>query len=90
MREGVRIAEVSSGVTITVTPKGDNGLQDGQAGTALLTASASETRVNKRLEGMQHAGAGTFRFRIGDAAAVSNAWTLDAMTSHVTVQEDRG
>lgn len=90
VREGVLIAEAASGVTITVTPKGDNGLQDGQAGTALLTASGSETRVNKRLEGMQHAGAGTFRFRIGDASAVANAWTIDAMTSHVTVQEDRG
>lgn len=91
IREGVLIAEAASGVTITVTPKGDNGLDDGQAGTALLTASAAgESRVNKRLEGMQHAGAGTFRFRIGDSAAISNAWTIDAMTSHVTEQEMRG
>jgi hypothetical protein len=90
VRDGVLIAEVASGVTITVTPIGDNGLQSGQAGTALLTAASSETRVNKRLEGLQTAGAGTFRFRIGDAAAVANTWTLDSMTSHVTIQEDRG
>lgn len=91
VRQGILIAEVASGVTITVLPIIDFGLNAGDAGTALLTeGTGSATRVNKRLEAMQVAEAGTFRFRIGDSAAVSNHWTLDAMTAHVTVSEDRG
>jgi hypothetical protein len=59
-------------------------------GTALLTAAASETHVNKRLEGLELANVGTFRLRIGDASTADNAWTVDAITTHVTLQEDRG
>jgi hypothetical protein len=90
IRQGVLIGEVASGVTITVTPSGDFGLTSGVAGTALLTATASETHVNKRLEGLELAGVGSFRLRIGDASAADNAWTVDAITTHVTLQEDRG
>lgn len=90
VREGVLIAEVSSGVTITVTPKSDYGLTDGQSAAVSLTAAGSESRINRRLEGLQQAEAGSFRLRIGDSAAVSNAWTLDAVSVHVTEQDSRG
>ena len=78
-QEGYVLGEVASGVTITVTPKSAYGLETATAGTALMTASGSETRTRKKLEGMQAAGAPSISYRIGDASAVSNGWTLDAL-----------
>jgi hypothetical protein len=83
------IGEVSSGVTITVTPLSDFGLAATQTGSVLLTAAGSETRLQRRAEGFQMAGAGVVAFRIGDAAAVSNAWTLDALVGVFFQQEAR-
>lgn len=88
IRQGVLIGQVASGVTITVQPISDFGLDTtGAVGTALLTAAASETRVQKRLDALQHAGVGTFRLRIGDAAAIANQWTIDAVQTNVIEQE---
>jgi hypothetical protein len=88
--QGVLIAQVASGVTITALPIGDFGLQSGDAGTALLTeGTGSATHVNKKLEALQMAGCGSFRFRIGDSAPIANEWTIESMTTHVTIQEDR-
>lgn len=83
------IGEVSAGVTITVTPLSDFGLAAAQAGTCSLAATGTETRVQRRVEGFQAAGAGVMAYRIGDAAAVSNAWTLDALVVRVNEQEPR-
>lgn len=87
LREGTLVGEVASGVTITVTLFTDNGLSSAVTGTALLTASGSETRVQKKLEGMQTAGVYSYRLRIGDAAAVANQWTLDGITIPIEEQE---
>lgn len=89
VREGVLIGNVASGVTITVKAISDFGLDSAASGTALLTASGSETRVQKRLEGLQTSNVGTFRLRIGDNAAASNGWTIDAVQTIVTEQERR-
>src|SRR5262245_22256746 len=89
LREGVLIGKVASGVTITVKAFSDFGLDSSGSGTAVLTAAGSETRVQKRLEGFQTAGIGTFRLRIGDSAAASNAWTLDVVQTNVTEREGR-
>ena len=83
------IGEVASGVTITVSPLSDFGLSVAQSGSVSLTASGSETRVQKRVEGLQTAGAGVVGFRIGDSAAVANAWTLDALLGVYHQQEAR-
>lgn len=83
------IAEVSSGVTIQVSPLSDFGLAVTQSGTVSLTALASETRVQRRVEGFQMAGAGVVAFRVGDAAAVANAWTIDALVGVFQQQEAR-
>lgn len=85
----ILVAEAASGVTITVTPISDFGLASTQAGTALLTAAGSETRVIKRVEGLQASGVGTIAYRIGDAAAADNAWTLDALQVTAHPQESR-
>lgn len=87
VREGVLIGEVASGVTITVSVISDFGLSASVSATAVLTAAGSETRVQKRLEGLQTAGVGTFRLRIGDSAALAQLWTLDAALVNVTTQE---
>lgn len=89
VREGILIGKAASGVTITVQPFSDFGLDSAASGTALLTAAGSETRVQKRIEGLQTAGIGTFRLRIGDAAAVSNGWVLEVIQTIVTEQERR-
>lgn len=89
IRSGVLVGQVASGVTVTVTPVSDFGLASVDAGTALLTAAGSETRVQKRLEALQCAGVGTFVLRIGDASAASNQWTVDAVTANVTQQEPK-
>ncbi len=72
------LAKAGAGVTITDTITGDFGLT-GQlsSGTALLTPTDTETRVLRRLEGTALSNIAFVQHQIGDAAAVSNAWTLD-------------
>lgn len=84
------IAEVASGVTITVTASTDFGLRttDG-IGTCLLTAAGSETAVHKKIEGFQTSGISTVSYRIGDASAVSNHWTLLALLAPYKQSEVR-
>ena len=89
VREGVLIGQVATGVTLTVTVRSDFGLEGTATGSALLTAAGSETRVQKRLDGLQTAGVGTFALRIGDSAAAANQWTVDAVLVNVTEQEAR-
>jgi hypothetical protein len=89
LRDGTLIGQVASGVTVTVTARSDFGLEGSAIGTALLTAAGSETRVQKRLEGLQTAGVGTFSLRVGDGSAASNQWTVDAVLANVTEQEPK-
>jgi hypothetical protein len=55
-----------------------------------LDAVGAETRVQRRLDGLQTSNAGTFSLAVGDQVAVSNHWTLDAVLVNVTEQESRG
>jgi hypothetical protein len=85
--DSMLLAKAANGVTITDTIIADYGIQT-QAGTALLTASAAgESRVLVRLEGTGLAQVGCFQHEIGDATAVSNAWTLDSLTTPYGRQE---
>lgn len=45
-----------------------------------MAAAGSEARVLRVVEAIEAADAGAIRVRVGDAAAVSNGWTLDAVT----------
>ena len=77
-------AAAAAGVTITVTTIRDYG-QESLTSSALLTASAAgESRVSKRVEDIRLAGAKVAQFQVGDSAAASNAWVLDAMVFPVT------
>jgi hypothetical protein len=81
------LAKAAAGVTITATVTADFGVQS-VTGTALLTADGSETRVTRRLEGSALSGDVRFlQYQLGDAAAVSNAWTLDRLVTVPTKHE---
>lgn len=84
--DAVLLAKAASGVTITDTVTADFGLQT-RTGTALLTAAGSETRVSKRIEDSGFAGVQFVQHQLGDAAAISNAWTLDRLVVPWTRQE---
>jgi hypothetical protein len=83
------VAEVATGVTITISPLSDFGLSTAQAGSVSLTPIGSETRVQRRVEGLQAAGAGVIGFRVGDAVANQSQWTLDAVIANFQQQEAR-
>lgn len=77
--QGTLVAQVSAGVTITQSLIRDFGLETRTA-TCLLTAQAAETRTQQLLDSGAMAGAGVVQLQIGDAAAVSNSWSLDVVT----------
>ena len=84
------LAKAGSGVTITDTVTADYGMQT-VSGSTDLTAGGSETRVTKRIEGSALRGDVRFvQHRLGDAAAVSNAWTLDRLLIPLGKQEATG
>ena len=76
-------ASAGSGVTIRQTIIRNYGDETNRTSDVLLTASGSETRVLKKFEDAALAEAFTFQTRLGDAAAVSNAWTLDEWTATI-------
>lgn len=79
LQEPSVLAVAATGVTLTVTGRVDHGLRADPTGTVLLTASGTETRVQRKAEGFAGAEAGSVAFRIGDSAAASNQWTVDAV-----------
>lgn len=87
-REPRLIADAATGVTITVTARSDFGLVSDVTGTALLTASAAgETVVRKKVDGLQQADTEFLGYRIGDAAAANNGWTLHELVTREEKQE---
>jgi hypothetical protein len=77
--DGMLLAKASSGVTITDTVTADFGAQTPKIGIGSLTPSGQETRVSVRLEDTAFAGVQFVQHRLGDAAPISNAWTLDRL-----------
>lgn len=86
--EASLIAIAASGVTITQTIDRDFGLET-QTASVSLTAAASESRVYRKIEAGTLAGAGIIQLQWGDSAAVSNAWTLDAVVAPVAPHDAR-
>lgn len=89
IRDGIVVAQAASGTNLTTTIRSDFALNGDAFATVSLTPTSSENRVQKRLEGLQTAGVGTFTLRIGDTGAVANQWTADAVIVNVTEQESR-
>lgn len=82
-------AQASSGVTIRQTLIRNYGDETSRTSDVVLTAAGSETRVMKKFEDADLTEAFTFQVRLGDSAAVSNAWTLDEWTGTVQTREER-
>lgn len=84
------LAPVASGVTITATVTPDFGGQPPQTGTVSLTAAGSETRIASpanRFSDTAVSGAEYIQLTIGDGSAISNAWSIDAVTIPIKAQE---
>jgi hypothetical protein len=81
-------AKASTGAEITQTIDRDYGVET-RTSTCLLTALGNETRVQRQFEGSDMAGAGVVQFKLGDAAALSQTWTLDALMLPYSQQEER-
>ena len=79
------VAQAAAGVTLTVTVDVDFGLET-RSTTVALDAVGSETRVIKRLDGLDVASAHVVQFEIGDAAAIANAWTVERI--YIPVKEE--
>jgi len=84
----VLVANAASGVSIQATVSRDFGVET-KTGSVVLTPAGSESRVLPQFEALELAGVTTVQYTIGDAAAVNNAWTLDAFVIPYTVQEPR-
>lgn len=73
------IGAAQSGVTLTVTTKGDYSAQS-QTDTVLLTAVGTETRIQKRVgAGVTMSNIQCVQFRVGDAAEANTAWQIDSL-----------
>jgi hypothetical protein len=83
------LAPAASGVTLTATVTPDFGANPAQTGTALLTAAGSETRVTARFGGSALGGSNNVQITVGDASAVSNAWSFDRIIVPMMPQEPR-
>jgi hypothetical protein len=78
MGDAVLLAKTATSVTITDTVVPDFDASRAATSTCDLTAVGSETRVTRRFMGSGFAEELKFaQHQIGDAAAVSNSWTLD-------------
>jgi len=88
MAEPYILAKALSGVTLTLTSDRDFGLET-RTHTALLTASASETRVVKKFEGGEVGEADVISVQIGDGAAQDGAWSIDGLIVPTLPQETK-
>lgn len=65
--------------TLRVTLTADYGAVTARTDDESFTPAGSETRLLKRFEGVEAADAMAIQVRVGDAAAISNGWTIDAV-----------
>ncbi len=89
LEEPYVLAKASAvGVSITLTTDRDFG-KETRTHTVALSPDATETRVFRRFEGGGIGEADVIQVEVGDVAAQSGAWTLDALVVPKTQQEWR-
>lgn len=81
-------AKATANTTIVQTIDRDYGAET-RTSQCTLGATGSETRVQRQFEGSEMTGAGVVQFQLGDAAATSQSWTLDALMVPYQAQEER-
>jgi hypothetical protein len=86
--ESFLMAKCVTGATITVLLIENFGAAFSANGTALLTATGTESRAIYRLEGLQPTQQlDAVSFLVGDSVAVAKVWTLDALWVDISVQD---
>jgi hypothetical protein len=88
LAESTLIGKATAGSDVTVTIERDFGRETRAHGVSLAPA-ASETRVVKKVEGSEMGEADVIQLTIGDSAANTEVWTVDAMIAPVIPQETR-
>lgn len=81
VKDALLLAKAASGVMITANVIPDFDATLAKTSTALLTATGSETRVNRRLEDSRIANCAFIQYQVGDASATATAWTLDRLVA---------
>jgi hypothetical protein len=81
------LSVAAAGVTIRCTVTPDFGLATGKSDTALLTASASETRVLNRMEDLTLSGFQFYQWTLDEAAAQTTAWNHDRLVVKIAPHE---
>jgi hypothetical protein len=74
-------------MTLQVQVTQDYGLQAARTDTESFTPAGSETRLLKKVEGLEAADAGAIQIRVGDASANADDWVIDAVVVPYEVRE---
>ena len=88
MGEPTLIGKALAGSDVSVTINRDFGLETRTSSVSLAPA-ASETRVVKKLEGLEMGEADVMQVTTGDSSANTEVWTVDAVIAPVIHQEVR-
>jgi hypothetical protein len=86
LAESTLVGKALAGSDVTVTINRDFGLET-RATAVSLAPAASETRVVKKVEGSEMGSARVLQMTIGDSAANTEQWTIDALVAPVLPQE---
>jgi hypothetical protein len=84
---GYLLALAASGVTVRLTITPDYDAANNRTFDVLLTPAATETRIRKKFEDVAMGNVGCMQFTLGDSAAISNSWQLDAAVFETFPQE---
>ena len=81
-------AKAAAGTTITVAAILDHGLVADRVGTVLLTARTTESRIKRKVEGLDAADFAVIAFRVGDGAPQAVLpWEIDALEAPFALAE---
>jgi len=88
MREPTLLATALAGSDVTVTLTRDFGLET-RSQAVSLAPTASETRVVRKVEGLEMGEADVLQISVGDSAANDERWSVDALIVPIVHQEPR-
>jgi hypothetical protein len=83
------VASVNDTATLTIQIRRDFGAVTIPEAQVSLAPEGSETIVQRKLDGLQQAGMGTVRLRVGDGAATATTWTMHAVVAQYEGQDAR-
>lgn len=87
--EPTLIAKAQAGQSVTIAINRDFGKDTSTPATVSLTPATTETRVVKKVDGLELGEADAVEMTIGDADANDLTWTVDALITPVSQKEAR-